>query len=77
MHFGHWGANFLQHDLCSGCGGGGGPGIHHGSAGNRTLLVIIASGARPSRLAVNINHNENQIVSGVDQQRVAQLWWAG
>ena len=39
MHCGHWGANFVEHDLCSGCGGGG-PGIHHGSAGDQTLLVV-------------------------------------
>ena len=30
----------MEHDLCSGCGGGG-PGIHHRSAGDRTLLVYV------------------------------------
>ena len=39
MCCGHWGANFVEYDLCSGCGGGGVPWIHHRSAGDRTLLV--------------------------------------
>ena len=38
MHCGNWRANFVEQDLCSGCGGGG-PGIHHRSAGDGTLLV--------------------------------------
>ena len=37
---GHWGANFVEYDLCSGRGGGG-PGIHHRSAGDQTLLVHV------------------------------------
>ena len=28
----------MEKDLCRGCGGGG-PGVHHRSAGDRTLLV--------------------------------------
>ena len=34
---GHWGANYVEHDWCSRCGGGG-PGIHHPSVHDRTLL---------------------------------------
>ena len=34
MRCGHLVANFVEYDLCCGCGGGG-PGIHHQSAGNQ------------------------------------------
>ena len=45
MHCGHWGTNFVEHDLCSRCGGGV-RGLHHRPMGIWTLLVLFIGVAK-------------------------------